>query len=160
MGTAAAPRAHRRPKDGAISTSTPTTAPRRSRRAPAVPTVPVRCGTHLIVVAALAASLVYIVWRWGFTLDGPVDVARRSARRRRDLRPASCSALLAFSCWRLARREVPPPLEGREVAVLIATFNEPEDVLRPTVVGAMAIRNDVEPRRSGCSTTGAAPGCA
>ena len=55
-------------------------------------------------------------------------------------------ALLAFSCWRIARREVPAPLAGREVAVLVATFNEPKDVLRPTVVGAMAIRNDVAPQ--------------
>ncbi len=30
--------------------------------------------------------------------------------------------------------------------MLVATFNEPEDVLRPTVVGAMAIRNDVAPQ--------------
>ena len=31
------------------------------------------------------------------------------------------------------------------MAVLIATFDEDEDVLRPTVVGALGIRNDVPP---------------
>ncbi|HSJ74308.1 MAG TPA: glycosyltransferase [Miltoncostaeaceae bacterium] len=104
-----------------------------------------RLGTHLIVVAALAASLVYIVWRWGFTLDGPsmwlgapLAVAETYA--------LVMLCLLAFSCWRMARREVPAPLAGREVAVLVATFNEPEDVLRPTVVGALAIRNDIAPQ--------------
>ena len=54
-------------------------------------------------------------------------------------------ALLTFSCWRLAARPTPAPLEGRRVAMLVATFDEDEDVLRPTVVGALAVRNDVEP---------------
>ena len=102
-----------------------------------------RFGTHLVVVAALAASLVYIVWRWGFTLDGP-SMWLGAPLAVAETYGLVMLALLAFSCWRLARREVPAPLTGREVAVLVATFNEPEDVLRPTVVGAMAIRNDVD----------------
>ncbi len=127
-----------------ISTATLPTSP-RSRRSPRVPTAPVRFGTHLIVVAALAASLVYIVWRWGFTLDGP-SMWLGAPLAVAETYGLVMLALLAFSCWRIARREVPAPLTGREVAVLVATFNEPEDVLRPTVVGAMAIRNDVAPQ--------------
>jgi cellulose synthase (UDP-forming) len=101
--------------------------------------------SRLIVVAALAASLVYIVWRWGFTLDGP-SMWLGAPLAAAETYGLLMLVLLAFSCWRMARREVPPPLPGRDVAVLVATFNEPEDVLRPTVVGALAIRSDVAPR--------------
>jgi cellulose synthase (UDP-forming) len=85
---------------------------------------------------------VYLVWRWGFTLDGPA-IWLGAPLAAAETYGLVMLLLLAFSCWRMARREVPPPLAGREVAVLVATFNEPEDVLRPTVVGALAIRNDV-----------------
>ena len=146
MGTASDdPRAHLVRRDGAISSTTRITAPRRPPLAPAVRTVPVRWWTHLTVVVALAASLVYIVWRWGFTLDGP-SMWLGAPLAVAETYGLVMLGLLAFSCWRLARREVLPPLEGRSVAVLIATYNEPEDVLRPTVVGAMAIRYDVTPQ--------------
>ena len=145
MGTAAAG-AHPRTKAGTIPIS-PThperQAPRRRDRA--VPTVPVRLRTHAVVVVALAASLVYLVWRWGFTLDGP-SLWLGAPLAAAETYGLVMLALLSFSCWRMARREVLPPLDGREVAVLVATFNEPEDVLRPTVVGALAIRNDVAPQ--------------
>jgi cellulose synthase (UDP-forming) len=101
--------------------------------------------SRLVVVAALAAGLVYIVWRWGFTLDGPA-IWLGAPLAVAETYGLVMLALLAFSCWRMARREVPEPLRGREVAVLVATFNEPEDVLRPTVVGALRIRNDVAPQ--------------
>lgn len=96
-------------------------------------------------MAAIGASLAYLVWRWGFTLDGPA-LWLGAPLAVAETYGLIMVLLLAFSCWRMARREVPPPLPGREVAVLIATFNEPEDVLRPTVVGARAIRNDVAPQ--------------
>jgi cellulose synthase (UDP-forming) len=88
---------------------------------------------------------VYIVWRWGFTLDGPA-IWLGAPLAAAETYGLVMLALLAFSCWRMAHREVPAPLRGREVAVLVATYNEPEDVLRPTVVGAMGIRNDVAPQ--------------
>jgi cellulose synthase (UDP-forming) len=110
-----------------------------------VPSVPMRLTSRLLVVAALAAALVYVVWRWGFTLDGPA-VWLGAPLAVAETYGLAMLALLAFSCWRMARREVPPPLAGRDVAVLVATYNEPEDVLRPTVVGALRIRNDVAPQ--------------
>jgi cellulose synthase (UDP-forming) len=118
---------------------------RTRRRARTVPTAPVRWTTRAIVVLALLASVVYLVWRWGFTLHGasvwvgaPLAVAETYG--------LVMLALLSFSCWRLSVRRPPPPLAGRDVAVLVATFDEPEDVLRPTVLGALAIRNDVAPQ--------------
>lgn len=108
-------------------------------------TVPMRLASRLLVVGALGAALVYIVWRWGFTLDGP-SIWLGAPLAVAETYGLAMLALLAFSCWRMARRESLPALRGREVAVLVATYNEPEDVLRPTVVGALAIRNDVAPQ--------------
>ena len=95
-------------------------------------------------IAALLAGAAYLVWRWGFTIDGaalwlaiPLAVAETYG--------LLMLVLLTFSCWRLAARPTLDPLPGRRVALLVATFDEDEDVLRPTVVGALAVRNDVAP---------------
>lgn len=99
---------------------------------------------QILALAALVAAGGYLVWRWGFTLQGsalwlgvPLALAETYG--------LAMLGLLTFSCWRLADRTTPPPLAGRRVAVLVATYDEDEDVLRPTVVGACAIRNDVPP---------------
>jgi len=99
---------------------------------------------RITVVAALAAGVVYLVWRWGFTLDGsalwlgaPLAAAETYA--------LIMLALLAVSCWALSDRPQPAPLPGRRVAILIATYNEDEDILRPTVVGATRVRQDPAP---------------
>ena len=96
---------------------------------------------HALAIAALAAGVGYLVWRWGFTLglgslwlSVPLAVAETYG--------LVMVALLAFSCWRLSDRPAPPTLGGRSVAVLIPTLNEASDVLRPTVLGALALRHD------------------
>src|SRR5512141_3175116 len=93
-----------------------------------------------LALTALTAAAGYLVWRWGFTLSGsslwlgiPLAVAETYG--------LVMLGLLTFSCWRLSERPVRPPLRGRRVAILIATYDEDEDVLRPTVVGALAVRN-------------------
>jgi cellulose synthase (UDP-forming) len=108
------------------------------------PLAPAARGAQAIALLAILAAGAYLVWRWGFTLDGtalwlglPLVVAETYG--------FVMLLLLAFSCWRTTRRTPPPPLRGRRVAVLIATFDEDEDVLRPTVVGALGIRYDVPP---------------
>lgn len=108
------------------------------------PLAPASRTAHLVTIAALLAGLGYLTWRWGFTIAGadlwlaiPLLVAETYG--------LVMLLLLTFSCWRLAARPAREPLNGRRVAVLVATFDEDEDVLRPTVVGARAIRNDVEP---------------
>jgi len=128
-----------------LTTTTDLPRARARRRGREVPTAPVRWTTRAIVALALLASVAYLVWRWGFTLHGdsvwigaPLAVAETYG--------LVMLALLSFSCWRLSVRRPQPPLRGRDVAVLVATFNEAEDVLRPTVLGALAIRNDVAPQ--------------
>ena len=95
-------------------------------------------------LAALTAAGGCLVWRWGFTLGG-ASLWLGAPLAAAETYGLVMLALLTFSCWRLSERPVRPPLEGRSVAILIATFDEHEDVLRPTVVGALAVRNDVPP---------------
>lgn len=99
---------------------------------------------QMLALAALLAAGGYLFWRWGFTLEGsalwlgvPLALAETYG--------LVMLGLLTYSCWGLADRRTLPPLAGRRVAVLIATYDEDEDVLRPTVVGALGIRNDVPP---------------
>ncbi|MGE4029839.1 MAG: glycosyltransferase [Thermoleophilia bacterium] len=106
------------------------------------PLAPASRWLQVVTCIGLAASVAYLVWRWGWTIDGaspwialPLVVVETYA--------IANLFLIAFSCWRVTDRGVPAPLPGRDVAVLIATFDEQEDVLRPTVVGALAIRHDV-----------------
>ncbi len=100
------------------------------------------CGVwrRLAGVAALVIGSAYVVWRWGFTLAGtdlwlsvPLIVSETFA--------LVTLAVTVFTCWRLTVRDPGPPLEGRPVAVMIATYNEDMDVLRPTVIGALAVRH-------------------
>lgn len=99
---------------------------------------------RVLVVGALAAGALYLFWRWGFTLGGaslwlgaPLALAETYA--------LLMLALLAHSCWALSDRPRPRPLPGRRVAILIATYNEDEEVLRPTVLGALRVRQEPAP---------------
>jgi cellulose synthase (UDP-forming) len=97
-------------------------------------------GRRYAGVVALVIGIAYMVWRWGFTLAGtdlwlslPLVISETFA--------LVTLTVTVFTCWRLTVRDPGPPLEGRRVAVMIATYNEDMDVLRPTVIGALAIRH-------------------
>jgi cellulose synthase (UDP-forming) len=108
-------------------------------RPPLAPAV--RWGQAVAVLAILATGG-YLTWRWAFTLDG-TDLWLGLPLILAETYGFVMLLLLAFSTWRATARTSMPPLAGRSVAVLIATFDEDEDVLRPTVVGALGIRHDV-----------------
>lgn len=125
-----------RRQPAAVAASTP--------RADRPPVRSLSRAAQVLVIAALIAGAAYLAWRWGFTLGGsalwlgvPLALAETYA--------LVMLALLAHSCWGLADRPRPAPLPGRTVAILIATYNEDEDVLRPTVVGATRVRHAPEP---------------
>lgn len=115
--------------------------PRTAGRVHGLPPVPAADPFRRAVGAlALALAVAYIVWRWGFTLAGsslwlsvPLVLAETFG--------VVTLGLTVFTCWRLSEREPGPPPEGRSVAVLVATYDEDLDVLRPTVLGALAIRH-------------------
>lgn len=97
-----------------------------------------------LAVAALGAGLVYLVWRWGFTLaldtlwvGLPLVLAETWA--------LGTLALFVFEAWRLTDRAAPAYRHGGRTAILVPTYNESEDVLRPTVLGALAVRAQPAP---------------
>ena len=120
-----------------------------------------RRAVQIVAVTALVVSTAYLVWRTIATLGVwwasiPMLVL--------EIHATIGLALFTFSLWELratpryeppaptgARSgtpsERPEPAEGaeRRVAVLIATYDEPEEVLLPTVAGAVAID---EPHRT------------
>jgi len=92
-----------------------------------------------VATLALLAGTAYLAWRWGWTLRWhtawlglPLLVAETWA--------LASVALFVFSVWRLTARAPGPPLTGARVAVLIPTYNEPADILRPTILGALGLR--------------------
>ncbi|NPA27370.1 MAG: glycosyltransferase [Chloroflexi bacterium] len=48
--------------------------------------------------------------------------------------------LFIHTIWRMVYRKAPPPLQGQTVDVFITTYQEPLEVLRPTVEAAVRIR--------------------
>lgn len=99
---------------------------------------------QLVAAVAIASGLAYLSWRWGFTLAVddlwlalPLLLAETWA--------LTAAALFVFSAWRLTVRQPPPPAAGQTVAVLVPTYNEPPEILRATVLGALAVRHDPRP---------------
>jgi len=106
--------------------------------------LPAQRRRQALALLALLAGTVYLGWRWGWTLRWdtawlgvPLVVAETWA--------LTAVSLFVFSAWRLASREPPPPAHGARVAILIPTYNEPPDVLRATVLGALAVRHRPAP---------------
>jgi cellulose synthase/poly-beta-1,6-N-acetylglucosamine synthase-like glycosyltransferase len=97
---------------------------------------------HLVATMALLASVVYLGWRVGFTLGGSLWIAIPLWIL--ELHAAVGLGLFAFSLWDLDRQRVPEPVPRTDlrVGVLIPTYNEPIEVLFPTVAAAVAL----EPR--------------
>lgn len=100
---------------------------------------------RVLAVVALAVSVAYLVWRALFTLNPsawwlsiPLLVLEAHA--------VAGLALFTFSLWDVDSVPPAPPCRkapGR-IAVLIPTYNEPIDVLLPTVAAAAALEPDHE----------------
>jgi cellulose synthase (UDP-forming) len=105
---------------------------------------PPRRGRQALALVALAAGGVYLVWRFGFTLQWetlwlglPLLLAETWA--------LTAVAFFVFSCWRLTERTAPAARPGARVAILVPTYNEPPDVVRAVVLGAIAVRYNPRP---------------
>jgi cellulose synthase/poly-beta-1,6-N-acetylglucosamine synthase-like glycosyltransferase len=106
--------------------------------------VPADRRRQALAVLALLSGVAYLCWRWGSTLRWetawlgiPLLVAETWA--------LASVALFVYSAWRLTRRAPTPARDGQRVAVLIPTYNEPAEILRATVLGALAVRNRPAP---------------
>ena len=98
-----------------------------------------------IAVLALTVTVVYLVWRAGWTLA--LDVWWVSVPLLVfEVHAAVGLALFTFSLWDIDRRPAThdaSTIPGR-VAVLVPTYNEGLEVLTPTVAAAVAMRLDHE----------------
>jgi cellulose synthase/poly-beta-1,6-N-acetylglucosamine synthase-like glycosyltransferase len=84
-------------------------------------------------------SVVYLTWRVCFTLGGNLWVSLPLWVL--ELYAAVGLGLFTFSLWNLDRQLVPAPVQQTDlrVGVLIPTYNEPIEVLFPTVAAAVAL---------------------
>ncbi|MER3409519.1 MAG: hypothetical protein C4306_05315 [Thermoleophilia bacterium] len=108
------------------------------------PLEPPQRGRQLLALSAIAAGLAYLAWRYGFTLrldtlwlGLPLIAAETWA--------LVSACLFVFSTWRLTRRQPPSARSGCRVAILVPTYNEPAEILRATLLGALAVRHQPRP---------------
>lgn len=99
------------------------------------------CAIRSIAVLALAVSLVYLVWRAGWTLaldvwwvSIPLFVL--------EVHAFLGLALFTFSLWDVGRRPSTHDVTvaPARVAILVPTYNEGLEVLTPTIAAAVAMR--------------------
>jgi cellulose synthase (UDP-forming) len=100
---------------------------------------------HLGGIAAIAAPALYLTWRIGFTLPGNGwSVGIAWALVVFEALPIAGLILKTITVWNIDSHPAPPPNAlpaGMRVAVLIPTYNEPVEVLSPTIAAAC----DLEP---------------
>jgi cellulose synthase (UDP-forming) len=108
------------------------------------PLQPAQRSRQALALLALGAGAAYLAWRYGFTLrlhslwlGLPLIAAETWG--------LVSAALFVFSTWRLTSREPPAPLDGVRVAILVPTYNEPPEILRATLLGALAVRHRPAP---------------
>lgn len=94
---------------------------------------------QVAAVIALLASVAYLSWRVGSTL-GTLWLAIPLWLL--ELHAVVGLGLFTFSLWDVDASVVPPPVSSTDfrVAVLIATYNEPNEVLLPTIAAATALK--------------------
>ncbi|MGK2964393.1 MAG: glycosyltransferase [Tepidiformaceae bacterium] len=93
---------------------------------------------QLVTILYLGVGVSYLWWRTTSTVnwDAPfISIPFLAA----DYLGFAFFTLFAMTLWRRVRRFAPPPAPGLTVDVLIPTYNEEVDVLRPTIEAAIAM---------------------
>ncbi len=99
---------------------------------------------HLGVVAAITALVIYITWRIFFTLPrGGFDLVAAWLLVAFEAFPVIALVIRMVTLWNIDT-SAPTPVtavkDGQRVAVFIPTYNEPLEVLTPTVAAACALQ--------------------
>src|SRR5687768_13774478 len=92
-----------------------------------------------VAALSLAFSLVYIVWRWGWTLNTealwfsvPFAIAETYG--------LVTAFFMTFTAWRLKQRTVGKAPPRKKVDVYVTTYDEPLTIIRKTALAAREIR--------------------
>ncbi|MDQ1717929.1 MAG: hypothetical protein QOE89_1882, partial [Pseudonocardiales bacterium] len=111
---------------------------------PALEPVHSRRMAHLGGIASVAALVGYLVWRIGYTLpSGGWNLGVAIALVSFEALPLAGLVLKTITVWNtdsLAPAPVLEPPHGMAVAVLIPTYNEPVEVIAPTIAAACALQ--------------------
>jgi cellulose synthase (UDP-forming) len=104
---------------------------------PAVASSRLEAPRRILAYCFVAAGLWYLGWRLGtFNPRAPIfSVLIYGA----ELFGFVTALMHVFMCWRLSERHAPPPRQGLSVDVYIPTYSEPVDLVRKTVLAAMAM---------------------
>jgi cellulose synthase (UDP-forming) len=127
------------PPDGGLELAAWT----RQLRAPRPEDHRTRRMAHLGGVAAITSLVLYLTWRIGYTL--PASGSSRSVAWLLiafEALPLLGLVIRTASLWNIDTTTPPPaahPPNGARVAVLIPTYNEPAEVIAPTIAAACAL---------------------
>jgi cellulose synthase (UDP-forming) len=104
---------------------------------PAVESSKLEAPRRILAYCFVAVGLWYLGWRLGtFNSHAPIfSVLIYGA----ELFGFVTALAHIFMCWRLSERHAPPPRPGISVDVYIPTYSEPVDLVRKTVLAAMAM---------------------
>lgn len=104
---------------------------------PAVVSSKLEAPRRILTYCFVAVGLWYLGWRLGtFNPHAPIfSVLIYGA----ELFGFVTALAHIFMCWRLSERHAPPPRQGLSVDVYIPTYSEPIDLVRKTVMAAMAM---------------------
>jgi cellulose synthase (UDP-forming) len=95
----------------------------------------------MIIFLSCFASMRYFYWRvsWTLSLDTPLEAAVSLLLLAAEIYGLLILFLGYFQTVEVRKREIPPLRSTPSVDVLIPTYNEPESVVRRTVIGALAL---------------------
>ena len=95
----------------------------------------------MIIFLSCFASMRYFYWRiaWTLNLSSPIDAAASIALLAAETYGVLILFLGYFQSLEAPARAPAPPRATRSVDVLIPTYNEPEAIVRRTVIGALAM---------------------
>ena len=99
---------------------------------------------HAVALVALIVSAAYLAWRLGYTLSDSLWLSIPLWLL--EFHALVGLALFTYSLWDLDSATVPAPVVTTDlrVAVLITTYNEPHEILLPTIAAAVALEPDHE----------------
>ncbi|MDD5773606.1 MAG: glycosyltransferase [bacterium] len=93
----------------------------------------------LIMILSVIFSVRYLIWRFRFTLN-PNALWFSLLLLIAELHGFIETTLFFFMVWNPTKRKSLPPLQNKTVDILVPTYDEPEHLLRMTLLGCMDLK--------------------